>query len=101
MPAALFWLWLIVRPWWWLFRQKEDPWGLKPLLFLVVIPALVLNLTEATLEDFTGYVGLLYGVSWALVERHRLLAAQEGQAVEEARTAAQPPGIRAILFRPQ
>jgi len=101
VPAALFWLWLMVRPWWWLFRQKEDPWKLKPLLFLVVIPALVLNLTEASLEDFTGQVGLLCGLCWAVAERYRLFAAEQAQTAERRESASAPAAARAILFQPQ
>ncbi len=38
IPATLFWLFIMLRPWWFAMRSSEDPWNLKPLALLVVLP---------------------------------------------------------------
>lgn len=72
VPALVFWLFFIIRPWIALFRRKEDPWNLKPLFFLVVVPILILDFTEAT-GDCRYAVGMIATLGWALAERQRLL----------------------------
>jgi O-antigen ligase len=98
IPATFLWVYLLVRPWIAIFGREEDPWNLKPLFFLVLLPSLVLNLTEASLEDFTGQVGLLCGLCWALAERYRLYSSEQADAVVRARRAAMPPAAQALLF---
>src|ERR1041385_8902331 len=44
---------------------------------LVVVPCLVHNMSEASVGDFLGVVGLLFGFAWALGERYRLLALEQ------------------------
>ena len=73
VPAALFWLFFALRPWIFALYQTDDPWNFKPILFLVVLPALIYNLVESVLSDFLGGPGLLYGVVWAIAERYRLI----------------------------
>jgi O-antigen ligase len=73
IPATLFWLFIMLRPWFSIFRLPGDPWRLKSMFFLIAIPLLILNLTEAAVGDCIEASGFLFGVVWALAERHRLL----------------------------
>jgi len=75
IPALLFWVFFFMRPWVSLFQGKGDPWRLKPLFFLVVLPMLVLGFMESTGTESRSSVGLLLMLSWALAERQRLWAA--------------------------
>jgi O-antigen ligase len=71
VPALVFWVFLFMRPWLALLRRKDDPWNLKPLFFLVVVPILILDFTEAT-GDCRYAVGMIVTLCWALAERQRL-----------------------------
>jgi O-antigen ligase len=72
IPATLVWLFIVLRPWVFIFRQTEDPWNLKPVALFVVVPAMIYNLTEAAIGDFFGVVGILFGLVWVLAELYRL-----------------------------
>jgi O-antigen ligase len=76
VPALLFWVFFFVRPWLALFRRKDDPWNLKPLFFLIVVPILILNLTESTAGECRYSVGMIATLCWALAERQRLAMLQ-------------------------
>ncbi|HLX37697.1 MAG TPA: O-antigen ligase family protein, partial [Candidatus Binataceae bacterium] len=91
VPATLLWLFIVLRPWWFAFRQKEDPWNLKPLALFVILPCLVHNMSEATLGDFYGAVGILFGLVWAIGERYRLLALEQVAAERQRAVDAMPP----------
>ncbi len=71
VPALVFWVFLFMRPWLALLRRKDDPWNLKPLFFLVVVPILILDFTEAT-GDCRYAVGMIVTLCWALAERQRV-----------------------------
>ena len=96
IPATLLWLYIAVRPWVFIFRQKHDPWNLKMMGMLVVIPLLIYNLTEAGLGDFMGQTGFLFGLAWAIAERYRILeigrTAEQRQRVLESMS----PAVRAL-----
>ncbi len=96
IPATLFWLFIVLRPWWFALRQSEDPWNLKPLALLVVIPCLVHNMSEASIGDFLGMVGLLFGISWAIGERYRLLVQEQAEAAREKAINLMPPAVAAM-----
>lgn len=49
VPAALLWLFIVLSPWISIARRKTDQWRLKPLFFLLVVPALTLNMTESAM----------------------------------------------------
>jgi hypothetical protein len=68
-------MFFFMRPWLALLWRKDDPWNLKPLFFLVVVPILVLDLTEAT-GDCRYAVGMIATLCWALAERQRLSISQ-------------------------
>ncbi len=76
VPALLFWMFISLRPWVSLFLRREDPWNLKPIALFVVVPMLVHNLTESSISDFAGLIGLVFGLAWAIAERQRLLAVE-------------------------
>lgn len=96
VPATLLWLYIILRPWVFVLRQPDDPWNLKPIFLLIVIPILVNNLTEELLGDFIGSVGVLFGLTWVLAERYRLFVLQRAKA-ERAEALAKLPGGRMAL----
>jgi O-antigen ligase len=91
VPALLFWVFFFVRPWLALLRRKDDPWNLKPLFFLIVVPILILNLTESTAGECRYAVGMIATLCWALAERQRL-------ATLHRRPAAIPKN--AIILKP-
>ncbi|HWJ40388.1 MAG TPA: O-antigen ligase family protein [Candidatus Limnocylindrales bacterium] len=72
IPALVFWVFFFIRPWLALMRRKDDPWNLKPLFFLVVVPILLLDFTEGTAGDCRYAVGMIATLCWALAERQRL-----------------------------
>jgi O-antigen ligase len=72
LPALVFWVFFFMRPWLALLRRKDDPWNLKPLFFLVVVPILLLDFTEGTAGDCRFAVGMIATLCWALAERQRL-----------------------------
>lgn len=96
IPATLFWLFLTLRPCFFLFRQKEDPWNLKPIVLLVVIPLLLHNLTESAVGDFLGAEGVLFGLTFVITERYRLLAMERAARVREQSLARMPRGVAAL-----
>jgi O-antigen ligase len=96
VPALVFWVFFFMRPWLALLWRKDDPWNLKPLFFLVVVPILVLDLTEAT-GDCRYAVGMIATLSWALAERQRISSHQRPAAAVPTQTIfATPisPGLR-------
>jgi hypothetical protein len=72
LPALLFWIFFFLRPWIWLFGQRDDPWQLKRMFLLVIVPILILNLVETTAGDCRYSVGLLATLCWGFAERRRL-----------------------------
>jgi O-antigen ligase len=93
VPAAIFWLYILVRPFVFLFSRKEDPWNLKPVFFLVLVPMLTLNLTEASLESFLGLDGILFGLVWGAAEMYRLSAEEKEKIAQEEALAQAPFGF--------
>ena len=96
VPATLLWLFIVLRPWWFAFRQKEDPWNLKPLALFVILPCLVHNMSEASLGDFYGAVGIIFGLAWAIGERYRLLAREQEAAARQKTLDEMPPAAAAF-----
>ena len=97
IPATAFWLYIILRPWVFALRQKEDPWNLKPMFFLIVVPILINNFSEQLLDDFGGgIVALLFGLVWAIAERYRILALRKKETDRKAAVTALPKAIGAL-----
>jgi len=96
IPATLFWLFIVLRPWWFVMRRSDDPWNLKPVALLVIIPCLIHNMSEASIGDFLGMVGILFGVSWAMGERYRLLVQEQAEAARQKSLDLVPPAVAAL-----
>jgi O-Antigen ligase len=96
VPALLLWLFIILRSWFDVLRRPDDPWGLKPVFFLMVIPMLIHNLAEASIPDCTGLVGISFFLVWAIAERVRILRRESDQDERRERHAALPPAAAAL-----
>ncbi len=96
IPALFLWLFIILRPWYSLFRRPDDPWRLKPLAFWMVIPMLVHNVAEASIADCFGLIGLGFYLIWAICERSRLQR-REDELAEIRRVHASLPAAAAAL----
>jgi O-antigen ligase len=90
IPALVFWVFFFMRPWLSLLRRKDDPWNLKPLFFLIVVPFLVLNFTESASGDCRYAVGMIATLCWALAERLRLAISQRPAQVPDQTIIATP-----------
>jgi exopolysaccharide production protein ExoQ len=93
VPATLFWLFIVLRPWWFAMRHKDDPWNLKPVVFLIVIPCLIHNISEASIGDFTGLIGLMFGFSWAVGEHYKLLALEQVETEHQRAVDQMAPAV--------
>jgi O-antigen ligase len=95
IPAMLLWLFITLRPLVFALRSDRDPWKLKPLAMLVVVPILIEAMAE-TLVDGRGSTGILLFLAWALLECQRLaiLAAREREQIESR--ARMPRAIAAL-----
>jgi O-antigen ligase len=96
IPATLLWLWFTSRPIVFVLRKKDDPWTLKPIVLLALIPVLLENLAETTAGDCRNCTGILLFVGWALAERQRLMVIAES-ARERAENLARMPRAVAAL----
>jgi O-antigen ligase len=95
IPALVFWVFFFMRPWLALLRRKDDPWNLKPLFFLVVIPILILDFDEGSAGDCRYAVGMIATLCWAFAERQRLATMHRRPAL----ILAQPVPLRTPLLR--
>lgn len=96
IPVTIFWLYIMLRPWIFILKKRDDPWLLKPVLFLVLIPILVHNMTEVMADDATGTVGFLFGLVWVIAERYRLLAMAAARESRAEEVAAMPRASAAL-----
>jgi len=96
VPATLLWGFIMARPWIAVFRRSDDPMRLKPIFFLMVIPMLVHNLTEDSIGDCIGAVGIVFGLLWAIAERHRMVRADQDIANQREALAKLPPALAAL-----
>ncbi|MGH8014414.1 MAG: O-antigen ligase family protein, partial [Candidatus Binataceae bacterium] len=98
VPATLFWLYIMLRPWVYVIRQKTDPWNLKPAIFLLVVPLLVENMAEAAIGDCAGAVGLLFALAWVIAERYRLMSLAKAENERQRKLEQMPSGLRAVRY---
>jgi O-antigen ligase len=96
IPATIFWLFIILRPWVSLFRQSEDPWCLKRAFFFLVIPMLVINLDESMVTDCAGAAGFLFMMVWALAEQYRLASIRRASVAAQRALDDLPPAVAAL-----
>ena len=72
-PAAFLWLFLFLRPFAALFAGRDDPYGLKkPVVILLVLPVLILYLSETLGGDCRYPAGVVSTLVWAVAEKQRL-----------------------------
>src|SRR6266851_3851572 len=76
LPALCLFVYLILKPWIALFRREDDPWHLKPIFFLIVLPQFIRAIDESGIAAPRGIGGLIFFLAWTLAERQRLAAAQ-------------------------
>jgi O-antigen ligase len=96
IPATLLWLFVLLRPWVALFRGDEDPWGLKPLALLIVIPCLIVNFAESSAGDGSYCDGLIFMLCWAIAERARMQALETAKREQEMTLSQMSPAAAAI-----
>jgi hypothetical protein len=96
IPALVLWLFLVLRPWIWVTRHKDDPWGLKPIALLVVVPIMVRWIAESELGDCRDASGIMLVITWAIAERLRLLTLDREQADARVRARSPSPLANAI-----
>jgi O-antigen ligase len=91
-PAALLWLFLFLRPFVALFTRRADPCGLrKPVVMLLVLPVLILYLSETLGGDCRYPAVIVITLLWAVAEKERLRAigARPATAESAGRKASQ------------
>jgi O-antigen ligase len=96
IPATLLWLFIMLRPWVDLFRRRQDPWSLKPIALLVIVPLLILNFAESGAGDCHYSTGVIFVLCWAIAERRRLLALEEEARERQESRARMAPAFAAI-----
>ncbi len=98
IPALLFWAFFTLRPMVSCFFPHGDPWKLRWLVPLALVPMLLENTTESVV-DFRSFAGVMMALVWTLLERERLFAraqaAARARVVEESKT----PIVRALQGR--
>ena len=85
---------MLLRPFVFVFSRKEDPWNLKPVALLVMVPILILNLTESAPGDFVGLEGILFGLTWGAAEIYRLSIVEQEKAAQREALAEAPLAAR-------
>jgi len=101
LPALLVWIIVFMRPWIAAFRRPHDPWNLKPLFFLVVVPMLLIGLDETGVAEPRYLKGLLLLACWMIAERQRILSLdqmEQARYAPERRMARLLAGTAAILM---
>jgi O-antigen ligase len=98
IPATIFWLFVVLRPWFALLAQTEDRWRLKRILFFVVIPLLLVNLDEEMLGDGAGPSGFLFAIVWAIAEQHRLSTIRHAATARHQALRDLPGAAGALRF---
>jgi len=74
-PAAFLWFFLFLRPFVAIFVEPGDRYGLKkPVVLLLVLPVLILYLSETLGGDCRYPAGVVSTLVWAVAERQRLSA---------------------------
>ncbi len=95
VPALLFWLFLTLRPALSCLLRGHDPWRLRSVVPLALVPVLILNFTESV-SDFRSFTGVLMALSWAVLERERLFAIAQATMRAKAAEAAEAPIVKAL-----
>ena len=71
------------------FLPNGDPWKLRWLVPLALVPMLILETTESVV-DFRSFAGVMMALVWVMLERERLFAreqaAMRAKVADESRT---------------
>ena len=95
IPGMLFWLFLTLRPMVACFRSKGDPWKLRWLVPLALLPMLILETTESVV-DFRSFGGLMMAVVWTMLERERMFAGAQAEARAKIAEESKTPIVRVL-----
>jgi hypothetical protein len=80
-PAAFLWLFLFLWPFVALFAGRADSYGLRrPVVLLLVLPVLILYLSESLGGDCRYPAGVVSTLVWAMAEKERLRAKKVTEA---------------------
>ncbi len=96
VPALAAWLIIMVSPWIWLMRSKHDPWQIKPLFFFIVVPMLIVGIGESGVGEPRYLKGVLFFLSWMIVERYRQITVASPAQVEQESSARISPLAAAL-----
>jgi hypothetical protein len=77
------------------FFPNGDPWKLRAIVPLALVPMLILNFTESVV-DFRSFAGVMMGLAWAMIERERLFAREQAASRAAAAEALKTPIARAL-----
>jgi O-antigen ligase len=95
LPALVFWLFFMLRPMASCFLSNGDPWKLRWLVPLALLPMLILETTESVV-DFRSFGGLMMGVVWTMLERERLFAHAQAAARATKAEESKTPIVRVL-----
>jgi O-antigen ligase len=95
IPALLFWLFFTIRPMVSCFLLNGDPWNLRWMAPLALLPMLILNTTESVV-DFRSFAGVMMAVVWTMLERERLFAREQAAARAKVADESRTPIERAF-----
>jgi O-antigen ligase len=95
IPALLFWVFFIIRPMVTCFLPNGDPWKLKWLVPLALVPMLILETTESVV-DFRSFAGVMMALVWVMLERERLFAHAQAAARVTVVEESKAPIVRAL-----
>ena len=95
IPALLFWLFIMLRPTVSCFLRDGDPWNLRSMVPLTILPVLILDFSESVV-DFRSFAGILLALAWAMLERERLFAREQAGRRANVVEAAKTPVVRAL-----
>ncbi len=100
VPAALLWAFLFARPFVVLFSRPADPYGLrKPVVLLLVLPVLILYLSETLGGDCRFPAGIVSTLVWAVAEKERLRATGALPARNQSASTPAPVVPRRAMSR--
>jgi O-antigen ligase len=98
IPALMFWAFFTLRPMVSCFFPQGDPWKLRWLVPLALIPMLFENTTESV-SDFRSFGGVMMALVWTILERERLFARAQAAARARVVEESKAPIVRALQGR--
>jgi O-antigen ligase len=95
IPGLLFWLFLMMRPMASCLIRNQNPWSMKSIVWLSLLPALIMNCTES-ISDFRSFAGIEMALVWVILERQRLCARMQARARSEIAEGRRNSLVRAL-----